>query len=209
MVLVITYHPPCYDLGWVIRKNLIYFYAKEQVKQVFTPAPFVLLRSGFSLRKHLVREKGYSLLREKESLFCGKIMCETCFNIKETNTFISFVTKKVYKIQHHFHCDSRCIVYLLFCKVCSSEYIGSTVGRFCLRWNNSKCSHSVALEVATPKITYLHQQFLSENHHRLLEDYEMTLIDKINSSDPTRREFFWMYKFKTFAPLPLNIGEIV
>ena len=48
-----------------------------------------------------------------------------------------------------------------------------------------------------------------EDHHGLLEDCEITLIYKTDSSDPTRREFFWMYELKNLAPLGLNICEIV
>ena len=103
--LVVTDHPQ-FDL-----------YVEEQVKQVFTLDPFALFRSGFSLRNHLVRAKVYPLLREKGSSCWGKSRCETCFNRKETSTFQSFVTKKIYKINHHFHCDSKCVVYLLSCKV--------------------------------------------------------------------------------------------
>ena len=125
--LVITYHPWFYDLGKIIRKNFFYLSAEQQVKQVFTPAAFVSFGSG--LRNHLVRAKVYPLLREKKSSCCGKSRCETCFNIKETNTFQSFVTKKVYKINHHFHCDSKCIVYFLSCKVCGLKYVESTVHR--------------------------------------------------------------------------------
>ena len=166
-------------------------------------------RSAFRLRNHLVRAKAYHLLREKRSSCCGESRCEACFNIKEINTFQSFVTKKAYKINHHFHCDSKCIVYFLSCKVCALQYVGSTVVRFRLRWNNYKCSQRAALEGVTPKQNYFHQHFLSEEHLGLLEDCQITLIDKTDSSDPTRREFFWMYEPKTFAPLELNICEIV
>ena len=57
--LVVTYHPRFQDLGKIIRKNVIYLYAEQQVKQVFTPAQFVSFRSGCSLRNHLVRPKVY------------------------------------------------------------------------------------------------------------------------------------------------------
>ena len=126
-----TYHPRFHDLGRIIRKNLIHFYGEEQAH--FTPAPFVSFRSGFSLKNHLVRAKVYTLLREKLSSCVGKSRCETYFNIKETNTFQRFGTKKVYKNNHHFHCDSNCIVYLLSCKVFGLQYVGSTVNRLRLR----------------------------------------------------------------------------
>ena len=65
------------------------------------------------------------------------------------------------------------------------RYVGSIVDRFRLRWNNYKCFQRVALEGGTPKQNYLHQHFLSEDHHGLLEDCKTTLIDKTDSSDPT------------------------
>ena len=34
---------------------------------------------------------------------------------------------------------------------------------------------------------------------------EIRLIDKTDPSDPIRREFFWMQKLKTLAPLGLNV----
>ena len=65
------------------------------------------------------------------------------------------------------------------------------------------------LEGGTPKQNYFHKHFLNEDHQGLLEDCKITLIDKTDSSDATRREFFWMYELKTFALLGLNICDIV
>ena len=40
-----------------------------------------------------------------------------------------------------------------------------------------------------------------------VNDCEITLIDKTDSSDPRRWEFFWMRLLKTYYPLGLNIEE--
>ena len=71
--------------------------------------------------------------------------------------------------------------------VCGLQYDGLTVDIFHLRWNNCKCSQRVALEGGTPEQNYFHQYFLSEDHHGVLEDSKITLIDKNDPSDPTRR----------------------
>ena len=124
---------------------------------VFTPTPFVLFRSDqVSLRSYLVRAKVYPLIREKVYSYCGKSRCETFCNIQGTDNFQSFVTKEVYKINHHFHCDSKCVICLISCKVCGLQYVGSTVDRFRLRWNNYKCSQRIASEGGTPKQNYFH-----------------------------------------------------
>ena len=70
-----------------------------------------------------------------------------------------------------------------------------------------KCSQSIASEGGIPKQIYFHQHFLSENHHGLLEDCEISLINKTDLSDPIRREFLWIRKLKTLAPLVLNALE--
>ena len=108
-----------------------------------------------------------------------------------------------------FHCDSQCIVCLISCKVFGLQYVGATIDRFCLRWNNHRRSHRIALEGGTPKQNYFHQHFLSEDHHGLLQYCEITLIDKTDSSNPTGREFFWMYELKIFAPLGLKICDAI
>ena len=40
-----------------------------------------------------------------------------------------------------------------------------------------------------------------------MNDCEIIFIDKTDSSDPTRRGFFWINVFKTIDPLGLNIDQ--
>ena len=89
------------------------------------------------------------------------------------------MTKKLYKINHAFNCDSKCLIYLFSGKVCGIQYVGSTVD-----------------EVR-----------LIASHDDLMNDCEIIFIDQTDSSDPTRREFLWMRVLKTIAPFRLNIDE--
>ena len=65
-----------------------------------------------------------------------------------------------------------------------------------MRWNDNKCSQRVALKGGNPKQNYYHQRFLSEDHHGLLENCKITMIDKTVFSDPNRSEFYRMYGLK-------------
>ena len=47
--LVVAYNPALKNLSQVIRKNLQLLYAEDQVKKVFSPAPFVSFRSTRNL----------------------------------------------------------------------------------------------------------------------------------------------------------------
>ena len=206
VLLALTYHPPLKNVNDIIKKHLVFFlYAKDQVEDIFTLPPFVSFHAGFSLRKHLVRVKVYSLLRECESSGCNKSRCQTCLNVNNRDVFQSFAMKESYKRNHKFDCCSKCIIYLFSCKTCRLQYVGSTVERFRFRWNNYKNCQGEAAQGGTPPQSFFHQHFLSEGHHGLVNDCEITLIDKTDSPDLTRREFVWVRPLKT--PLGLNIEE--
>ena len=117
------------------KKHLAFLYPNEQVENIFTPPSFVSFRAVFSLRKHLIRAKVYPLLRECGSSRCNKSRCQTFLNLKNTDVFRSFVTKKSQKINYKFYCDSKCFIYLFSCKTCGLQYIGCIVEKFRFRWN--------------------------------------------------------------------------
>ena len=52
---------------------------------------------------------------------------------------------------------------------------------------------------------YLYSHFESEGHNGFLEDVSITIIDKTDGSNPTKRETFWMHTLKTLAPYGLNV----
>ena len=145
--LVVNYNPILCRLGQVIRKNLCFLYQDEEVKQVFSPAPFVSFRSVRTLRSHLVRAKIYPVgERLVGSRKCNKNRCQVCKNVIETETFQSFVDKKVYKINHRFTCHNKCLVYLLTSKVCGVYNNSLTNNEFRDRWNNYKDNNQKSLK---------------------------------------------------------------
>ena len=120
--LMVTYNPFLCHLGHTIRKKIFLLYQDDEVKRVFTPAPFVSFRNARTLRTHLVRTEVYPV---EERLVGSRIFfrnrCQVCTNVVETDIFQSFVDKKVYKINHRFTCSDKCLVYLLSCKVCGRQ----------------------------------------------------------------------------------------
>ena len=61
---------------------------------------------------------------------CGSKRCQVCLIVSETDTFESFQTKRQYKINHHLDCNDKCLIYLLSCKICGLQYVGSITDRF-------------------------------------------------------------------------------
>ena len=135
---------------------------------------------------------------------CGSKRCQVCLNVSETNIFEYFQTKKQYKINHHLDCNDKCLIYLLSCKICRLQYVGSTTDRFRLRWNNYKDNDRKAQQGEEHMQPELFQHFHSEEQNRFLQDFSITLIDKTDGSDPTGREEYWCVVPKTVAPYGLN-----
>ena len=60
--------------------------------------------------------------------------------MSDSDSFHSHVTKKEYKINFSFNCDSSNVVYLFDCVTCCFQYVGSTSTPFRLRYNKYKAS---------------------------------------------------------------------
>ena len=56
---------------------------------------------------------------------------------------------------------------------------------------------------------HLHGHFSGPVHTGFLNDVSVTLIDKMNGSDPKKREDYWMKTSKIIAPYGLNIVDSV
>ena len=71
----------------------------------------------------------------KRCFYYDRENCDICDNLEPENEFKSTTTGEVYKINLHFHCNGECVVYLVTCKICRKQYVGSTVTKFRLRFN--------------------------------------------------------------------------
>ena len=55
------------------------------------------------------------------------------------------------------------------------------------------------------KQQFLQNHFFQDDHPGFLEDFKVTLIDKTQTSDPTKREYYWVITLKTLYPDGLNL----
>ena len=94
---VVTYHLKAKKLGKLIKDLLPFLYNDEEVQKVFSPPPMVSYRSARNIKDYIVRSKLYPIERNVGCGGCGNGSCQVCENIKVTDTFDSFTTKKVTK----------------------------------------------------------------------------------------------------------------
>ena len=109
-----------------------------------------------------------------------------------------------HKINHHLNCNDEWFIYLRSCKICGLQYVCSTTDRFLLRWNNYKDNGRKAQRGEEHIQPELFQHFHSKGRNGFLQDCSITLINKTDGSDPTRREEYWRVMLKTVAPYGLN-----
>ena len=203
--LVVTYNPAFKNLFQVIRKKpLQLLYADEQIKKVFSPAPFFSFRSTRNLKSYLVRSKIYRLERKVGFEKWKSKRCLVCLNVSKADVFQLFQTKEQYKINHQLNCNDKCLIYLLSCKVCGLQYVGSTTDKFRLRWNNYKENNRKAKRGEEHMQPLVFEHFSSNDHNGFLEDSSITLVEKTDGSDPTRRKEYWRKVLKTVTPCGLN-----
>ena len=110
VLFVVTYHPKVKKLGKLIKDLLPLLYSDEEIQKVFSPPPVVSYRSSRKIKDYIVRFKLYPLERNVGCGGCGNGRCHVSKNIKVTDTFDSFTTKKSYKLNQKFDCNDKCLI---------------------------------------------------------------------------------------------------
>ena len=96
------------------------------------------------------------------------------------------------------------VVYLITCKKCKKQYVGSCITRFRTCINNyHTCHRKFCRGHSVIKFSF-HAHFLLDGHCGI-DNWEIILIDKgLNKQETRKKELFWQYKLDTFVPLGLN-----
>ena len=77
-------------------------------------------------------------IRPKGTVKCGNKRCQVCDYLCPGDTFTSKTTGRNFSINYKLNCNSNNVVFFMCCKVCSFQYVGSTLTKFRLRFNNQK-----------------------------------------------------------------------
>ena len=239
--LNIEYNPAFSKLSKVLKELDCIIQGDESHRKVFKDTPLVGFSNGKSLKNILVRAvlpKPTPLKNEKGSRKCGKAKCEICDLIVETNDFTSKTTGETFEIQKGpIDCDSSKVVYLISCKVCGTQNVGSTKTIYRTRCNNYKSVQASVREkilgekrpetkrgrprkenktptkrsknfVKKYAQEKFHQHFCQEGH-KGVPDWDIRLIDTAFTEKSLRsKELFWQYKLQTFHPHGLNGYEV-
>ena len=98
----------------------------------------VAFRRPKCLKDILVHSELKTPVNEKGCVKCTDKRCRVCDYLVEGTRFISGVTGKSYVINFDMGCNSDHVIYLISCARCAMQYVGSTVNKFRIRFNNHK-----------------------------------------------------------------------
>ena len=206
LVLNVTYHPSHSKVKNVLSDIHLLLTPNEEHRRVFHNVPIVGFKRCKSLKDILVRAR---LPTENkgpgESCTCGGERCGVCSFVKRSQTFTDKSGQTSYEIRgDKLHCNSKNVVYMVQCKACFKQYVGSTCTKFRMRFNNYKsCFRKHASGEAVPQMLF-HNHF-SQLDHNGMNDWSFTLIDQASNVEHLRKkESFWQYKLDTFHPKGLN-----
>ena len=209
LTLNITYHPAYAKLKETLHHIHLLLAPNEEHRKVFPLPPIVGFKRGKSLKDFLVRAK---LPKERVvgSRKCGGTKCEVCNFVEESRTFSNSSGDSSFDIKYDLHCNSKFVVYLLKCKTCHKQYVGSTKTKFRTRLNNYRKDLRCLIE-QRPKQNQkeFHEHFIQCDHFGE-DDWLVTLIDHYTGEDINGLrsiELSWQHKLNTFKPNGLNDRE--
>ena len=223
IILVLSYHPSLSKkVHDIVRNSFPILQCDAEHRRVFSEIPMVTYRRAKSLADTLVRAKvpQNSSSEENGCRGCnGRSDCDVCNLITNDTHFTSNTTGRTFEIRGGcFDCNSSNVVYLMECRTCSIQYVGSTGSdskdaKFRWRSNNYKSQyrHFVKRKAEgtlgrgkAPSQASLHSHF-SQDDHNGIHDFSFKIIDSArNLTELRKRESFWQYKLRTFTPEGLN-----
>ena len=93
------------------------------------------------------------------------------------------------------------------CNRCLKQYVSQTVDEFRHKWSNYKDDARKFEREEHCMQTQFYEHFNLPGHSGFLNDVSVTLIDKTNSKNLNKREYYWIHTLKTKAPLGLNVED--
>ena len=131
------------NVNAVIRKNLKLLYSEPENKEIFPKKSFMVSHKRSENLKEILLPTRLprieeTSLEESDNHGCSAKICDICQNhLKETKRLASIVTKNSYPIKHRLSCNQVNCIYLITCKKCKLQYVGSTV-YFKAKWTLHK-----------------------------------------------------------------------
>ena len=142
----------------------------EELKPLFTPGPFVSLRSSRKISSYLVKVLPVRLQEKLTNLIINLTTWRNAW-------FISLLVTNVE--------NNIWVKQLTLLATGGKNY----------RYNSRKHAHGISCMQE-----HLYEHFCDSEHSGFLNDVSITFIDKTDPTNPLQSENYWKHTLKTFAP---------
>ena len=206
ITLVLTYHPSLNKVYEILKQAHRHVLKSPKLSIILPTPPRLAFRNAKNLKDRLVRSKLQSLVRQEPGNYpCKASNCHICYILARDQNFISTNTNETYVMNFRFDCNSMNVIYLLTCKVCHMQYVGSTISKFRKRFNQYKSNFTLYNEGRRDLMQLKFFEHFSENNHNSnYTDLKVQIIDHCDPNNKEVRENFWINKLKTMHPNGLN-----
>ena len=128
--LITQYNPLLPNLKNILRKHLPILYSDREMLNIFSENSInITYKRNKNLRELLSPSCFPRVIKEHQSSLqkCNK-RCDICTNfLVHSIEFTCFATKRKYKVKGNLKCTTNNIIYLLSCKNCGKQYVGSAI----------------------------------------------------------------------------------
>jgi len=200
---VVPYHPLNPPLRHWLREETTKLHLDSRMLQALPLPPVVGEKNCKSLSRILM-PSAVPLPRPTDDpgcFYCTRncIVCRQ--HLVCTSNFTSHTTGERFVIRHHLTCESKNIVYLLWCDRCpGTQYVGET----CTSLRTRFYQHRSNIRKNTG--THVTRHFNQSGHG--VEDMRCVGLEQVRVKDTVyrrRRESFWIHKLRCVHPEGLNI----
>ena len=197
---ITTYNPALPNIHNIIQNNLSILHTDENMKKIF---PSKSIKTLYRREKNLKEILSPSLFPAKpknnESCITSCKKCDICKNYLITdNKFKCKVTGRFYNVRGNLCCNSSNVIYLISCKNCEDQYIGSAID-FKARFRIHKSDIKTKKDRCGTARHFNNKCFDVQNPHRFLQ---VQLIESVVSdldleNKLWEREKYWQCQLFT------------
>ena len=138
LVFNFTNHPAYSKLKHILSNINLLLTPNAQHRQVFPEVPIVGFKRGKSLKDWLGKKFWWKKKQMGNLVAARENAANFALFLEEKNTVTNKEGSDTYKKREglHLDCNSENVIYLITCKNCKKQYVGSCFTRFCLRFND-------------------------------------------------------------------------
>ena len=189
LIFNVTFHQSFARIKDTLSNIHLFLTPNEEHRNVFPTIPIIGFRRGKSLQDILVRAKLPEInIQYGNSGRCDGKRCGVCNFIQETSTFSDKDLENKYTINGgYLNCNSRNVVYLVQCRICNMQYVGSSTTKSGFRINNYRCCHiKYSSNQSVAQASF--QAHFSQPDNNGMDDWSFILIDSASDEDSVRKK---------------------